>query len=405
MTGFGSAATAGPVRAWSAHRRSISTAAAAKHTSAAGPTGGGWMAKRAVRPTSKVSGQPAPTAGRPPRPQSSRPSSPGDRGRARPRSGRRGCCLRCSAGWRRRRRPARSAAGRSRTRRGCPSQADRDLVRGVEDEEEDESDAAHGGRVALKAAQQEEDRKRHQRDEQQEGGVHGHPGAGVVAYALVDAIRAAGWVEPQHGRESQRSRNQKDAGEGDGHGFRHSHAQPARGRRGTGRFGGRFSGVRGPPRSGGRAGSTRRESVAPDGRPSLPKMLDTYFSTARREITSLSAMPWFERPSAISSSTSLTRRELGERVVSAMPGQQCRDDDRIDRRPALRHALHCVDELRDVADPVLEQIAGAVGRVGEQLHCQAHLDVLGEHEHAHRRMAGADLQGGLHPLIVVRREA
>ncbi len=36
-------------------------------------------------------------------------------------------------------------------------------------------------------------------------------------------------------------------------------------------------------------------------------MLETYFSTARTVITSLSAIPWLERPSAISSSTSRSR--------------------------------------------------------------------------------------------------
>jgi hypothetical protein len=36
-------------------------------------------------------------------------------------------------------------------------------------------------------------------------------------------------------------------------------------------------------------------------------MLETYFSTARSVITSLSAIPWFERPSAISTSTSRSR--------------------------------------------------------------------------------------------------
>ena len=36
-------------------------------------------------------------------------------------------------------------------------------------------------------------------------------------------------------------------------------------------------------------------------------MLDTYFSTARTVIASLSAMPWLDRPSAISSRTSRSR--------------------------------------------------------------------------------------------------
>ena len=49
--------------------------------------------------------------------------------------------------------------------------------------------------------------------------------------------------------------------------------------------------------------------------------------------------------------------------------------------PAATRA-HRGDELVDVADPVLEQVADALGGVGQQLHRQAELDVLREHEHA-----------------------
>ena len=61
------------------------------------------------------------------------------------------------------------------------------------------------------------------------------------------------------------------------------------------------------------------------------------------------------------------------------------------------------DELLDVADAVLEQVPGAFGRVGEQLHRQTQLDVLREHENAHGGMARPDLEGGAHPLVVVSR--
>src|SRR4029453_19258299 len=53
--------------------------------------------------------------------------------------------------------------------------------------------------------------------------------------------------------------------------------------------------------------STRLDSLPVEGRPSFVKMLETYFSTARTVITRLSAMPWFELPAAISSSTSRSR--------------------------------------------------------------------------------------------------
>ena len=114
-------------------------------------------------------------------------------------------------------------------------------------------------------------------------------------------------------------------------------------------------------------------------------------------------MPWFERPSAMSSSTSRSRGELGKRVVAPVSREQRRDDDRVDRRASFRNPPDRADELLDVADAILEQVAGAVGRVGQQLHRQSDLDVLREHEHAHRGVIGADLQGGLHPLVVVCR--
>src|SRR5581483_4302308 len=53
--------------------------------------------------------------------------------------------------------------------------------------------------------------------------------------------------------------------------------------------------------------STRRWSAASAGRPSLPKMLVTCFSTARSVTTSRSPIAWFDRPSAISPSTSRSR--------------------------------------------------------------------------------------------------
>src|SRR6266487_5971761 len=67
--------------------------------------------------------------------------------------------------------------------------------------------------------------------------------------------------------------------------------------------------------------STRRDSLPVEGRPSFPKMLETYFSTARTVITSLSAIPWFELPEAISSSTSRSR---GVRSEERRVGKECR---------------------------------------------------------------------------------
>ena len=136
-------------------------------------------------------------------------------------------------------------------------------------------------------------------------------------------------------------------------------------------------------------------------------MLETYFSTARSVITSWSAIPWFERPSAMSSSTSRSRGVSSVRTSSRPPlREQRRHDDRVDRGAALRDSLHGRDELFDVADPILEEVARTLGRVGEELHRQADLDVLREHEDSHLGVPRADRDRGLHALVAVgRREA
>ena len=117
-------------------------------------------------------------------------------------------------------------------------------------------------------------------------------------------------------------------------------------------------------------------------------MLVTCFSTARSVTTSRSAIAWFERPSAISSSTSRSRGVSSSSGSSrAAAADELRDDRRVERRAALGDAPHRGGELVDVGDAVLEQVADALGAVGEQLERVARLDVLREHEHAGLRDA------------------
>src|ERR1041385_2877999 len=85
-----------------------------------------------------------------------------------------------------------------------------------------------------------------------------------------------------------------------------SRPAPPEQRRETGRIGGGFlvsSRSAAQERRNIRTASTRRDSLPVDGNPSLVKMLETYFSTARSVITSASAMPWLDLPVAMSSST------------------------------------------------------------------------------------------------------
>ena len=69
-------------------------------------------------------------------------------------------------------------------------------------------------------------------------------------------------------------------------------------------------------------------------------------------------MAVFDRPSAISRSTSrLARAEPLERVAAAAAGEQLRHDLGVERGAAGGDPAQGLDELADVRDPVLEQVA------------------------------------------------
>ena len=57
----------------------------------------------------------------------------------------------------------------------------------------------------------------------------------------------------------------------------------------------------------------------------------------------------------------LARSQLGQRVVAPAAADELRDDRRIERRAALGDAANRGRELVDVGDPVLEQVADALG--------------------------------------------
>ena len=130
----------------------------------------------------------------------------------------------------------------------------------------------------------------------------------------------------------------------------------------------------------------------------------TCFSTARSVTTSAAAIAAFERPSAIRPSTSRSRavRRL-ERVLAPAAAEQQRDDLGVERRAAARHAPDSVGERVHVRHAILEQVAGALGGLREQLERVGLLDVLREHEHRRARVLGADPVGGAQALVGVGR--
>lgn len=76
-----------------------------------------------------------------------------------------------------------------------------------------------------------------------------------------------------------------------------------------------------------------------------------------------------------------TRGQRAQWVVPALSGEQLGDDLRIEDRPATGDPVQGVQELLDLGDPVLEQIADGAGTVREQIGRVGHLHVLAEHQH------------------------
>ena len=96
--------------------------------------------------------------------------------------------------------------------------------------------------------------------------------------------------------------------------------------------------------------------------PSVSKIDVTCFSTALSVITSSSAMPLLERPSAISSSTSRSRGESSSSgSTAAAAAEHLPDDLGVEHRAAVADAADGVRERVEVADAVLEQVADALG--------------------------------------------
>ena len=119
-------------------------------------------------------------------------------------------------------------------------------------------------------------------------------------------------------------------------------------------------------------------------------------------IHSVCAIPAFERPSAISASTSRSR---GDRTSSgsahAACGNELLHERGIDDRGALDDPLERVDEILDVRDTALEQVAAPLA-AREQRSRSLHLHVRGESDDGDVRKLLADRLGGFEALGRVR---
>ena len=83
--------------------------------------------------------------------------------------------------------------------------------------------------------------------------------------------------------------------------------------------------------------------------------------------------------------------------------EQLGDDLGIQRGASVRNAAARTHELRDIGNPLLEEVADANRAAAEQLRCEALLDVLRKDEHRCSRPYGPQFDGRPKPLVGERR--
>ena len=121
-----------------------------------------------------------------------------------------------------------------------------------------------------------------------------------------------------------------------------------------------------------------------------------YFSTLASETKSVAAIAWLDLPSAMRASVDASRGgEALHPLVPRSPAQQLRDDLRVEDGRALADPRDRGEEVGDVGDAVLEQVADRAAVCGDQVGGVALLDVLRQHQHRKR--------GVLAPAVSARR--
>ena len=125
------------------------------------------------------------------------------------------------------------------------------------------------------------------------------------------------------------------------------------------------------------------ESVASVGRSSFVKTLETFFSTERR-------LMWHSLRDALvgpafchqGQDFALARGQARQAVAVTPFHDQLRHDLRIDRGSTEGDPAYRLHEVSDVANSVLQQVADATGRPGEEPHGELDFDVLRQDEHS-----------------------
>ena len=126
-------------------------------------------------------------------------------------------------------------------------------------------------------------------------------------------------------------------------------------------------------------------------------MLLVCLATAFSVTTSSAAIAALERPSAIRASTSRSRG--GEPLHGLLARHHGGHHLGVEHGAPAGHPAQGVDELADVADPVLEQVADPALAVGQELAGVDPLDVLRQDEHREARPAPAYVDRGPQALV------
>lgn len=90
---------------------------------------------------------------------------------------------------------------------------------------------------------------------------------------------------------------------------------------------------------------------------------------------------------------------MGQGAALVLAGEELGDDGGVHGGAAVGDAADGFDELADVEDAVLEEVADAAGVVGEQFAGVELFDVLGEHEDGQAGDLGAGGDGGLEAFV------
>jgi hypothetical protein len=126
------------------------------------------------------------------------------------------------------------------------------------------------------------------------------------------------------------------------------------------------------------------------------------FSVAPSVMLSSLAIPMLVRPSAMAARTSRSAgRQGGQRVVGPLANHELGDDLRIEGGPAPGDAAQGIHEVRDVADPILQQVADAARAIGEELGRVLALHELAEYQDRAAWDPAPRLDSGPKPLVAL----